>query len=87
DSIKCFGIYPTIDITKSYEDLAKLLVKCGVKAEQSAGLHLNYNHPEAGMNKLMLQIFKTAGVDIITASDAHSPENTGLCIAEMALLL
>ena len=87
DSIKCFGNYPTIDMTKLYEDLAELLVKYGVKAEQSAGLHLNYNHPEVGMNKLMLHILKTAGVDIITASDAHSPENTGLYIDEMALLL
>ncbi|MDQ7094459.1 PHP domain-containing protein [Desulfosporosinus sp. PR] len=83
DSIKCFGNYPSGDLTETYQKIAGLLVKSGVKAEQSAGLHLNYKHSRLGMNETMLQIFQNAGVEIITASDAHRPEDVGMYIKEI----
>jgi histidinol-phosphatase (PHP family) len=87
DSIKCFNNYPSSDLTETYRKIADLLVKSGVKAEQSAGLHLNYKHSTLGMNKTMLQIFRDAGVDMITASDAHCPEDVGMYIKDMEQLL
>lgn len=35
----------------------------------------------------MLQIFKNIGVEIITASDAHCPEDVGMYIKEMEHIL
>ena len=87
DSIKCFDNYPSIDLTESYKNIADLLVLSGVKAEHSAGLHMNYKHSSLGMNKTMLQVFKKAGVDMITASDAHRPEDVGKFIKEMEQIL
>lgn len=51
--------------------------------EQSGGLALNYNHHEMGMNKTLLNICKSRGVDIRYASDAHKPEDVGANIKAM----
>lgn len=77
DSIKCFEYYPSYDLTQTYEEIADLLNKYNMYAEQSAGLYLNYGHQELGMNKKMYEIFKKKNVKIYTASDAHRPEDVG----------
>lgn len=85
DSIKCFGYYASYDLEDTYKALAAALKQYRVKVEQSAGLHMNYNHPELGMNERMLSIFKAAGVELVTASDAHRPEDVGRFIREMQI--
>jgi histidinol-phosphatase (PHP family) len=87
DSIKCFGHCPGNDLKDTYYRLAVLLRHSGVKAEQSAGLYINYGYPEAGMNPVMLDIFKKHCVEIVTASDAHRPEDVGAMAAEMDRML
>ena len=56
-------------------------------AEQSGGLALNYGFEERGMNRTMLDIFRSRNVAIRFASDAHRPEDVGANIAEMQAAL
>ncbi len=77
DSIKCFNYYPDFDLTKTYSNLAKLLKKHNMKTEFNLGLHINYGHKEFGLNKKLLSILKREKVELITASDAHIPEDAG----------
>ncbi|BCN30491.1 PHP domain-containing protein [Anaeromicropila herbilytica] len=88
DSIKAFGYKPSYELLNTYEEIASLLCKHDMYAEQSGGLHLNYSEScELGMNKTMLNVFKERGVRILTASDAHSPENVGAYIRELQGML
>lgn len=82
DSIKCFGHYPSFDLTETYIEIADLLNKYDMYAEQSGGLYLNYGYHEFGMNSKMYNIFKKKNVKKYTASDAHRPEDTGRYIKE-----
>jgi histidinol-phosphatase (PHP family) len=77
DSIKCFNNYPQKNMDELYIKLSKELVKNNMKAEYSAGLVNNYGHNELGINKKLLKIMKENGVELITASDAHKPEDVG----------
>lgn len=83
DSIKCFGHQPTYNLSQTYARISDLLNEYEMYAEQSAGLYLNYGFKELGMNRDMLRIFKDNGVRILTASDAHKPEDVGRFIKEM----
>ncbi|MDP4091732.1 MAG: PHP domain-containing protein [Bacillota bacterium] len=83
DSIKCFGHLPTCDLKGTYCELADLLNKYQMSAEQSAGLFINYGCRELGMNPDMLGTFKKKGVRLITVSDAHQPEDVGKFIKEL----
>ncbi len=87
DSVKCFNYFPSFDLTPTYEKLANALRNSNMYAEQSGGLALNYGYPEIGMNDVMLNIFKQRGVLILTASDAHKPEDIGSNISKMSLKL
>lgn len=88
DSIKAFGHKPSYELITTYHTLADLLCKHHVYAEQSGGLHLNYSKDcELGMNKQMLKIFIDKGVNILTASDAHKPDDVGANIIELQNLL
>jgi histidinol-phosphatase (PHP family) len=88
DSIKAFGHKPTYDLSKVYETIAELLCRQRMYAEQSGGLHLNYGKDrELGMNARMLGIFINKGVTILTASDAHCPENVGANIADLQRII
>jgi histidinol-phosphatase (PHP family) len=82
DSIKCFNYYPDYDLTETYSNIAKLLKKNNMKTEFSLGLHINYGHKEFGINKEFLSILKQEKVELITASDAHIPEDVGRYIKE-----
>lgn len=86
DSIKCFGYYPSFDLTQTYVEIADLLNRYNMYAEKSAGLYLNYGYKELGMNKKMYDIFKREDVKMYTASDAHRPEDVGKYIRELNLL-
>ena len=86
DSIKCFNHYPSFDLNNTYRDIAKNAKTYGIKVENSAGLHLNYGHAELGLNRQFLAHLKAEGVTLITASDAHRPEDVGRYIPELAAL-
>jgi histidinol-phosphatase (PHP family) len=81
DSIKCFGHLPSADMTDLYDSLARTLSSNHVRAEYSAGLVNNYGHTEPGVNDGLLAAFKRHRVEMVTASDAHKPEDTGKNIA------
>lgn len=84
DSIKVFGHRPSCDLSETYEEIARLLKLHDMYAEQSGGLRLNYGDDhELGMNDRMRKIFMDQGVHILTASDAHCPEDTGAYINEL----
>ncbi|AFL99313.1 histidinol phosphate phosphatase HisJ family [Desulfitobacterium dehalogenans ATCC 51507] len=85
DSVKCFKCFPSFDLTPIYELLANALRNSNMYAEQSGGLALNYGYPTIGMNDKMLNIFKQRGVIMLTASDAHRPEDVGANISKMAV--
>ncbi|MGL4392007.1 MAG: histidinol-phosphatase HisJ family protein [Fusobacteriaceae bacterium] len=82
DTIKMFNYYPSYDLTKTYEELAKLLKKYNVKAENNTGCHYRYGHKDIGLSDELLKIFKNSEVQIITASDAHHPKDVGSFIRE-----
>lgn len=77
DAIKCFGHSTSLDLHDTYVDIARLLVDKNMYAEDNAGLHINYNHNEIGLNKIMRDIFRAYGVRILTGSDAHIPMHVG----------
>jgi len=77
DSIKCFGYYPTEDLGSVYQEIARAAQVHGTSLEFSNGLHINYGHGELGPNRQFLRILKQNGVHLLTASDAHGPEDVG----------
>ncbi len=83
DSIKCFDYYPNIDLQQEYLVFTQALKRNAIAAEQSGGLHLNYDHAVLGMNPTLLRILVAEGVPIVTASDAHAPEHVGKNIPEL----
>lgn len=87
DSIKCFHRYPQQDLTAVYRRLADALNARQMYAEQSGGLALNYGFEELGMNRTMLEVFRSSGVELRFASDAHRPEDVGANIRQMQRLL
>lgn len=92
DSIKCFGHFPSFDLTNTYQKLALALNRNNMYAEQSGGLVLRYNGKHGtknvlGMNESMLEIFQKNGVRLLTASDAHKPEDVGANIKELNRIL
>jgi len=82
DSIKCFNYYPTFDLNNIYIDLGKAAKKHRVSMEFNNGLFINYGHKELGLNQKLLEIFIRENINVITASDAHKPEDVGKCIRE-----
>ncbi len=80
DTIKLFQLYPTYDLTQTYENIAIALLEANMCAEQNTGCHYRYNHPDIGLSKLFYKILKDYKVTIITASDAHKPSDVGMFI-------
>lgn len=75
--------YPIEDYMEEYEKIADVLIKNNMYIEESSGLAINYGDMELGMNKRMLEAMKNKKVKIVTASDAHIPQNVGKLIPEM----
>jgi len=82
DSIKCFGFYPSDDLQSLYEEVADSVSRRQLKLEFSNGLFINYGHKELGMNRKLLTVLKRKGIPLVTASDAHRPEDVGRYIRE-----
>ena len=84
DSIKCFGYIPTIDLTDDYSKLANILNQKDMYAENSGGLRLNYcSDLELGLNKELLNVFKSNKTKILPASDAHKVTDVGANVPEL----
>lgn len=75
--------YPIEDYMEEYEKIADVLKKNNMYIEESSGLAINYGDMELGMNKRMLEAMKNKKVKIVTASDAHIPQDVGKLIPEM----
>jgi len=86
DSIKCFGHYPTYELDEEYEKVIHVAKSTTIQFEQSCGLYNNYGHNKIGLEENFLKKLKENGIQIITASDAHRPEDVGRNI-EKALAL
>ena len=82
DSIKCFDFYPTEDMGALYEEVADCARKHQVKMEFNNGLLINFGHKELGVNRNLLGVLQRNGVSLVTASDAHRPEDIGRYITE-----
>ena len=87
NSLQCFGAYPVNNYDVEYNELAAALKENHMYIEESSGLAINYGDSELGMNKEMLKAMQKNGVRILTASDAHVPQNVGRLIREMEELL
>ena len=85
DTIKMNNVYPTNDLTDTYAELAKALKQNGMIAECNTGVHYRYGHKDIGLSDELLDILLKEGVEIITASDAHKPEEVGNFIKEATL--
>ncbi len=88
DSIKCFGHKPGIDLTDYYNQLAVLLNRNSMYAENSGGLKLNYSSElELGLNHSLLSVLRRNHVQMETASDAHKQSDIGANIIELEKML
>ncbi|MBQ8642275.1 MAG: histidinol phosphate phosphatase [Clostridia bacterium] len=85
DSIRLFGHIPSFPLTEYHDRLAAALAEHGMYAEQNSGVHRRCpDTAEAGMAPELLAAMKRHGVRLLTASDAHRPEDAGEGIAELA---
>lgn len=87
DSIKCFGYSPKSDFSPAYNKLATTLNSSGMETEISCGLKLNYDLVEIGPCKPLLTALHANKVKLVTASDAHDPQDAGRFIAQAAAML
>lgn len=86
DQIKMFGHNASFLLNDYYESLARALAKNNMYADQNSGAHRRCpDTAELGMNKELIQTLMNNGVQIITSSDAHCPEDVGYKIEEMSL--
>lgn len=84
DAIKLFGHKPSYSLTDYYERLAQELAKNSMYAEQNSGVFRRCpSTATLGMDEEMLKIMKSNNVIIVTASDAHCPEDVGDRIREL----
>lgn len=88
DCIKLFGHQPSFSLLEYYNSLATSLAKNNMYAEESSGSYRRCpTTSELGMNRDLIKAMKKYNVKIQTASDAHSPEDVGLYIAELEQIL
>ena len=83
NSLQCFGAYPPEDYSEAYQRLAQQCRQKDMYVECSSGLAINYGDPRIGMNPRMLTAMLKNNVSVLTASDAHVPENVGRLVKEM----
>ncbi|MDD3035225.1 MAG: histidinol-phosphatase HisJ family protein [Bacteroidales bacterium] len=78
DTIKLFGHSPSFSLLNYYKNLAKALADNGMYADQNSGVARRCPKTSSlGMDKKLLQALKKHGVNIITSSDAHCPNDVG----------
>lgn len=83
DQLKIFHYEPTYDLSPTYERIALKAVEHNVYMETNTGCYYRYKHEDMGTNKAFMDILKKHGVNIMTASDAHSPQHVGNYIKEV----
>ena len=76
DSVKLFGHKSTFSLDETYDALAAALAKSGMYAEQNSGISRRTS-AEPGMASALYAAMKRHNVPIRTASDAHTPADTG----------
>lgn len=76
DSVKLFGHTPSFPLDETYDALAAALAKSGMYAEQNSGISRRTS-AEPGMAPALYRAMKRHNVPIRTASDAHTPADTG----------
>ncbi|WP_398444162.1 hypothetical protein [Sedimentibacter sp.] len=86
DSIKLFGHRPSFSLAPYYNELAAALAKNNMYAEMNSGRYRR-SGCEIGMNVDMVKAMQKYGVGIVTASDAHCPEDVGDNIITMEKIL
>jgi len=86
DSVKLFGHNPSFPLLPYYDDLAAALAKNNMYAEMNTGCSRRCECTP-GMDIELAKAMKKHGVNILTASDAHSPEDVGDGIALMEDIL
>ena len=86
DSVKLFNHKPSFSLLPYYENLARALAKNGMYAEMNSGCFRRCGS-EIGMSADLICVMRGQGVGILTASDAHCPEDVGAGILEMEKLL
>lgn len=82
DTIKLFNYYPTYDLKDAYNLMAKKLNEHHMLAECNTGCYYRYNHKDLGLSDELLEILLKNNVEIITASDAHHPNDVGSYIKQ-----
>jgi len=87
DSIKCFGYSPKSDFSPVYNTLGVALNSSGMETEISCGLKVNYGLDEIGPCKPLLSALRANQVKLVTASDAHAPQDTGRFMAQAVAML
>jgi histidinol-phosphatase (PHP family) len=88
DALKLYGHKPSFSLLDYYDKLAEVLAKNNMYAEQSGGIfNRGTSGAELGMNTNLLSAMKNHNVKILTASDAHCPEDVGVNIAELQAML
>lgn len=85
DSFKCFGYSPKSDFSLVYNKLAAALNSSGMETEISCGLKLNYGLEEIGPCKPLLAALRFNRVKLVTASDAHTPLDSGRFIDQATI--
>lgn len=82
DNIKLFGHQPSYSLLPYYDEFAKELAGHHLYAEENSGIFRRCG-AELGLNADFIKALKKYGVKILTASDAHRPEDVGADISEM----
>ena len=88
DLLKLFGHKPSYSLLPYYDGLAAALAKTGMYAEQNGGAYRRCPDTcEPGMDAGLIKALRNENVTILTASDAHRPEDVGIYVKEMQELL
>lgn len=82
DQLKLAGRDPRYDLSDTYHKIAEALKQMDMYGENNSGIAYRYGHQDIGISDEMLKIFKEYKVKMITASDAHKPEDVGTLIRE-----
>ncbi len=84
DTIKLFGHKASFPLADYYDKLAKALAESKMYAEHNSGAFRRCpDTATLGMDEEMLRSLRNHNVKIITASDAHCPEDVGDRIEEL----
>ena len=83
DVIKLYSIDPGYDLHPTYHHIARLANEYNIKMEDNTKAHYSYHHPDIGLNADFRNILKENNVQIVTASDAHYPNDVGRCFESL----